>query len=241
MSHARFHAKKYSRRGPLFMDRYKSIVTQDQRYLQELLRYVYLNPIRAGMAKDLDELEKFPWSGDGVLMGRYHREFQDADSVFRCFGETKAEARKFYRRFMREGLEYTEGEDTLIDLVRRSNAGSESVRKPSCWVIGDHAFVRNAIKQSHARRFRIARFQREGLSLDDLARRVSAHYKIEPDLITKRQRGGNRSDARKAFAFLAVREFGVAAKDIAQYLGTGPAAVSTMVQAGIRFEKNRRK
>ena len=46
MRYAAYHAKMYKKRGPLFMDRYKSIATQDQNYLQELIRYVHLNPVR---------------------------------------------------------------------------------------------------------------------------------------------------------------------------------------------------
>ena len=53
-SYARYHKKKYKRDGPLFRDRYKSILTQDQNYIEELVRYVHLNPVRAGICKDLD-------------------------------------------------------------------------------------------------------------------------------------------------------------------------------------------
>ena len=36
---------RHSRRGPLFQNRYKSIVCQEDAYLQELVRYIHLNPI----------------------------------------------------------------------------------------------------------------------------------------------------------------------------------------------------
>lgn len=50
------------------LDRYKSIVTQDQNYLLELIRYVHLNPIRAAMCGNLTELKKYHWSGHRNLM-----------------------------------------------------------------------------------------------------------------------------------------------------------------------------
>ena len=49
--YAAYHKKRYGRMGPLFMDRYKSIVTHDQNYAHELVRYVHLNPIRTGYAR----------------------------------------------------------------------------------------------------------------------------------------------------------------------------------------------
>ena len=33
----------------LFQDRYKSIVTQDQHYIEDLVRYVHLNRVRVGI------------------------------------------------------------------------------------------------------------------------------------------------------------------------------------------------
>ena len=47
--YSRWYNKKYNRRGPLFFDRYKSIATQDQYYLEQLVRYIHLNAIRRNM------------------------------------------------------------------------------------------------------------------------------------------------------------------------------------------------
>jgi hypothetical protein len=35
-----------------------------------LVRYIHLNPLAAGMAGSLDELDCYLWSGHAVLMGR---------------------------------------------------------------------------------------------------------------------------------------------------------------------------
>ncbi len=47
--------RKYSRVGHVFQGHYKAILVQKDEYLLELSRYVVLNPIRAGMVKDLHE------------------------------------------------------------------------------------------------------------------------------------------------------------------------------------------
>ena len=61
--------RRHQRHGHLFQNRYKSIVCEEARYFVELLRYIHLNPCVPGWS-DLNELERYPWSGHGVLLGR---------------------------------------------------------------------------------------------------------------------------------------------------------------------------
>jgi len=62
--------KRHRRSGHLFQNRYKSIVCEEDPYLLELVRYIHLNPLRAGMVKDLRELDKYPWTGHSTILGR---------------------------------------------------------------------------------------------------------------------------------------------------------------------------
>jgi putative transposase len=62
--------RRYKRRGHLFQNRYKSIVCEEDPYLLELLRYIHLNPVRAGMVKDMKGLDDYPWTGHSVVLGR---------------------------------------------------------------------------------------------------------------------------------------------------------------------------
>jgi REP element-mobilizing transposase RayT len=40
--------RRHKRCGPLFQNRFKPIMCQEDRYLKELVRYIHLNPLRAG-------------------------------------------------------------------------------------------------------------------------------------------------------------------------------------------------
>ena len=62
--------KRHKRSGHLFQNRYKSVVCEEDPYLLELIRYIHLNPIRAGLVKDLKELDKYPWTGHSAILGR---------------------------------------------------------------------------------------------------------------------------------------------------------------------------
>ncbi|MBD3316594.1 MAG: transposase, partial [Chitinivibrionales bacterium] len=79
--YAKYFNRLVGRRGYLYGDRYRSIVSQDQGYLEELIRYVHLNPLRAGIVSDLQELAAYEWCGHGALIGVRTCEFQDTKPV----------------------------------------------------------------------------------------------------------------------------------------------------------------
>ena len=56
--------RRHKRSGHLFQNRYKSILCQEDTYLLELVRYIHLNPLRAGIVSDLKQLARF-----GVVVG----------------------------------------------------------------------------------------------------------------------------------------------------------------------------
>jgi len=47
------------RHGLLFQNRYKSILCQEDPCLKELVRYIHLNPLRAGLAEVMEGPDKF--------------------------------------------------------------------------------------------------------------------------------------------------------------------------------------
>ena len=96
--------KRHRRHGHLFQNRYKSIVCQEDAYLAELVRYIHLNLLRAGVVKDLGELRDCPWSGHSALMGKMNgREWQNRDYVLSYFGGGRR-GRRNYLQFMKEGI-----------------------------------------------------------------------------------------------------------------------------------------
>jgi REP element-mobilizing transposase RayT len=240
MRYALHHRTVTGRRGTLFMDRFKSIVTQDQNYFLELLRYIHLNPVRAGICPDLAALEKYPWSGHGVLMGKFNRSFQDTATILRLFGSNSTEARENYSSFLLEGLQEKSSSNALVRLVRQSNEGSETGRKPICWVIGDQPFVAEVVSSAQARRLRITRFEREGGKFDDITRQLCQIFSVPAEDLRQRHRGGQQTAARKAFAYIAAKEFNAPEKKIGEFLGIGPTAVSNMIAVGKRLVEERK-
>ena len=58
--------RRHKRYGHLFQNRYKSIICEGDPYLLELTRYIHLNPLRAGIVKNLEGLEGYQWIGHSI-------------------------------------------------------------------------------------------------------------------------------------------------------------------------------
>jgi len=93
--------RRHRRAGHLFQNRYRSIVCEEDSYFMELVRYIHLNPFRAGIANTLKELDLFRWSGHRYLTQKNPFLWYDVDSVLQWFGASK----NAYRNFIKEGIE----------------------------------------------------------------------------------------------------------------------------------------
>lgn len=223
-------SKKYLRRGYLFQDRYKSIATQDQRYVEELVRYIHLNPVRAGVCRTLKQLDDYPWCGHSTLVGNTKNKFQDTDDVLRRFGKEKIRAIAHYRKFVSDGLSLKE--DDLVETIRKSNNGTMDRHQTGCWVIGDQAFVQQVIGADKDRRIQLQEYRRKGWSIAELVKNVSEHLDVPIGEIMKRGRESAGSDARKAIAYLGHRVLEIPIAEIARYFHISGPAVSMVLDKG---------
>jgi putative transposase len=226
--YAQYFGKKHRRCGYLFQDRFRSIATQDQNYVEEIVRYIHLNPIRAGICPNLDQLESYPWTGHSALMGKYKNNFQNIDAVLRRFGKNKPQARARYRTFLMEGIG-PGNESEIISKIRNSNRAKEQRGASECWVIGDENFVKGILKLDKGNRMRLSRYAREGWDLDRLSTVIEKHMGINREELHRRCKGGPASDAKKALTYIAYRVLGIPVKDVARFLGIGGPAVSMML------------
>src|SRR4030067_66716 len=60
---------RHKRTGHLFQNRYKSIICEDDPYLLELTRYIHLNPLRAGIVRNLRGMSTYRGAGRSAMMG----------------------------------------------------------------------------------------------------------------------------------------------------------------------------
>ena len=112
--------RKYQRAGHLFQNRYKAILCDRNSYLLELIAYIHLNPLRAGLVRDLRELREYKWCGHGTLLGKGMYGFLAREEILRQFGTYVKSAGKKYEAFIAGHVkEFKGGELSGRDLLGR--------------------------------------------------------------------------------------------------------------------------
>jgi len=238
--------QRHGRRGQLFQNRYKSIICQEDTYLRELVRYIHLNPIRAGIIKTLDELRTYKYCGHSFLMGTNKSEWQDIDYVLGNFGSKKGQARKRYESFVKEGL--TQGrkkELTGGGLVRSLGGWTEARERlkgrdhvmSDERILGDSDFVDSVISQSEEQFERRYKLKRQGFDLDRIAERVAEVLDMELDEVFSQGRQDRKVRARSLLCFWAARELGMPHTALAKRLEMSVAGVGFSVERGESIAK----
>jgi putative transposase len=225
---------KYHRTGHLFENRYKSIICEEDRYLLALIRYIHLNPIRAGIVKTHEELDQYKWSGHSVIMGKQKREWMDTRYVLAQFGNTFKKARKDYRRFIEEGM--SQGripELTGGGLIRSQGGWSEVISKKRKGmalesderILGGSEFIRQILEESTEEDNAQLKVRRTTKSISDIITEQS----VETGIGQRELRSGSRrrkiSQARAVIARRCVEKLGMAYADIARVLGVSTSGV----------------
>jgi putative transposase len=118
-------------------------------YFMELVRYIHLNPLRAKLVKNLSELDVYPWCGHSVIMARKRHKWQDWDYVLSWFASREGEARKAYRRYVKEGVEEGRRPELVGGGLIRSLGGWSQVvslrrNKQEYWVMRGYWAVENS-------------------------------------------------------------------------------------------------
>ncbi len=232
---------RHKRSGQLFQNRFKSIICQEDIYLLELVRYIHLNPIRAGIIKTLAELKSYKYSGHGSLMGNSKKKWQDTDYVLSYFGKKKDQARKGYESFVKDGVSQGRRKELTGGGLIRSLGGwteARDILKDRAHVmsderiLGDSDFVDSVISQSEEQYERRYELKRQGFNLYRIAERVAEVLKMEPNEIFAKGRQNKKVRARSLLCFWAVRELGMSHTDLAKKLEMSPAGIGFSVERG---------
>jgi len=227
--YARYFRKKSKTRGHFFQDRYKSIVTQDQYYIEQMVRYIHLNSVRAGICKTLRELDTYKWCGHAVIMDRRSCDIQNTHDVLKCFAGEKKDAQNRYRLFLKEGMKK---EPDVYTVIRKNNHDGENIHQTGCRVIGNREFVQKAISADTQRRARLKEYAIMGVTLDNVVTEVIKLYNLSKEKIKIRGRNNVQSEARKVFAFTANRHYEFPVCEIVRYLDISSQSVSNLIREG---------
>jgi REP element-mobilizing transposase RayT len=226
--------RRHQRSGHLFQNRYKSIVCEEEPYLLELIRYIHLNPLRAGMVASLEELDTYPWAGHAVLLGHRQLAGQETESVLERFGKRVVTARRNYRQFVADGIMTGRRDDLVGGGLKRSQGKRENREYESfdARVLGGGAFV-DSLKED----FRLRDKMKSAVTLTQLLEIVATALTIEPDSIRKPSKSRAPAAARGVICHLAIYELGYTGSEVGKFLHLGPTGVSLAARRGEKILK----
>lgn len=230
--------RRYRRNGHLFQNRYKSVICEDEPYLLELIRYIHLNPVRAGIVKNLSDLDRYPWTGHGVLMGRRQNGWQEAAEVLARFSGRKNQARLKYRGFVKEGMDQGEEPD-FEGGGRMRSSGAENGEIPGGKgegdglyderVLGGGGFVEKVLKETGVD---VGTVKRPQMSLPELVEMVSETFKVDVEDLYLGRRKREVSSARALVSYLAVHKMGYRFSEVGEALRVHPVSVARSLEKG---------
>ena len=237
--YAQYYNRRHQRVGHLFQNRYRSIICEEEAYFSQLVAYIHLNPLRAGIVSSLEELASYLWSGHSVLMGKQVCDWFDRDYTLQFFGSKEGSAKNAYLKFLESEMKIDREQELTGGGLVRSHGGWSNVlsmRKQGLKELGDERilgsgeFVQSILDEAE----------------ESFKRQVSGNERIElmrKEIDTVCQRsgctvemlrsGGRRSplpELRKEIARKFVEEFGVSLAETARQLGVTTSAVCVMLR-----------
>jgi len=201
-----FFNRKHGRVGHLFQGRYKAILVDADSYLLELIRYIHLNPLRAG----LKDAVRYPWSSHRQYIGKDRHPLApvDAKSVLKMFASIKPLAVRKYRAF-------------IDDPDRERNWGSiYDVRGGR--FMGDEEFEAETLRAG--RQGGVPSFKLKG-NLEGFWKAV-----LKREGITSGPSGHRRSRLIAETAFIAIEGVGVSQRKVAEHFGMEPTALNMAIR-----------
>ncbi len=229
--------RRHKRNGHLFHNRYKSIICEDEPYFLELVRYIHLNPLKAGLVESMSKLDGYPWSGHGALLGDRENGWQEIEEVLGCFSSQRARAMMDYRRFVEEGTDHEGGLDLEgggwgRSLNHDSGQGSAKIQRSDKVyderVLGRTEFVKKVLTVTHSTPV----VEKVKMPLPDLITRVSEWCKVEMEDLFLGRRTREVSGARAVISYLAVHKMGYRFSEVGETLKVHPATVARSLEKG---------
>lgn len=200
--YARTYQRHLKTTGHLFERRYHAILVDADAYLLTLIRYIHLNPVRAGLVSDP---AAYPWSSHREYLGRRRVSWVCTEFCLGMLANDRTKALPRYLAWMNESGPNRWGEGCLV-------TNTESPQ-----VLGDEAFIK-----------RIAAIQPRGFvtsTFEELIMECSRLFEIAPELIVSKSRARNLSPARAWLSRQAVMRGIATTSSVARQLNRSEAAI----------------
>jgi putative transposase len=228
------HNLRHERKGHVFQSRFRSIRVEDGNYLYELIRYIHLNPLRAGIVSDLETLTEYEGSSHAHIMGRRQMNWICTELLENLFGEIGPGSwRRNYLEFLASESscslkELRLGSHLLDRMGIRATRDTDVKWRPSqARILGSMEYARKIYDDRAGNRgFHVRSREAEHQQMNALTVAVSACTGVPVGSLRKSGRSGRLCRARRVLIRLLVEEISVSRSDVARYLGISVTAVT---------------
>jgi hypothetical protein len=194
--------------GPFWQSRYKAKLVETPEYLRQLLLYIHLNPVTAGI---VDRPDDYAWSGHREVVRRFKNPLVDPDQLLLAFDETRKAARTVYLGSIRAAVdeEWIDGAPGALPWwrlgrPRKEDRADELRLKPGVASI-------DALGRSTA-------LERPLLTPDDFIDRVLEVLEITREEVTGGTKRRETVRARELLFSLGVERYGLRVTEMAAAL-----------------------
>jgi REP element-mobilizing transposase RayT len=200
-SYSQYFNLHHRKSGHVFQGRYKAIVCDKDEYLLQLIRYIHLNPVRAGMVK---EPEKYLYSGHQAYLQGKASETIDPSKVLSVMG-----GRARYRAFVSGGMMDGHREE-YYEVSDQRFLGAEGFGEK---LQDEHEEARPKKRRP----------------LEKMVQELSQLLAVQPQVLRSADRSWGVSQARTKIAYILVRRQGYALGEVARYFARDAATIGTLI------------
>jgi hypothetical protein len=233
--------RRHARYGHLFQNRYKSILCEEDGYLRQLVAYIHLNPVRAGIVSGVAVLKTFPYTGHSALMGKRVRAWQDTQYILALFGRGGSEARRNLQRHVSKWAAKGACPELTGGGLIRSAGGWRAVKEAyrdgirlasDERILGSSPFVEKTLEKTGEAYERRMRMQASGLDLSRVIDAVCGCLKVEERELVGPTRRLAIARARALVGLIATRDLSITGSEVARRLNVDRSAISRAVRRG---------
>ena len=207
--YTRYYNRRYRKVGHLFQGRYKAILCDRESYLLELVRYIHLNPLRAGLIREID---RYRWSSHPIYLRGDEKREVSVRAVLEQFGGKRAEAIRRYRKFIHDGLGEGHRGDYYQVIDQR--------------FLGDEEFAEEARERAEEPEERLP----VDIDLKDIVKLVCHEFGMRSERLSQREKSREVSQLRWIIGKLAAEEAGYRLVEVARFFRRDPGVMSRGVR-----------
>jgi hypothetical protein len=229
--------KRNAHRGHVFMSRFHSILVEQGSYFYNLIRYIHLNPLRAGIVSSIADLSSFQYSGHSAMLGGAARRWHDTAAALALFSDDPSTARRLYLNLLLAPDEdenarcYMQGNHFIGRSGCLAEIGPASDQRRYDFtggVLGSTEFAQGVCLDLGGRNNATRRRGETHRLAICILSELLEKYRLTEQQLRSGTKKGDVSRARMELAYLLQME-GFSQSDIARFIRTSPSAVSKML------------